>query len=168
MKGTFSLRTVLALVTLFGVAFAWLAAERRVVAERQAVVQDHQGDSTGTRIVRAWSGSPWPPPSFPWFRRILGDAPIQVVYVPAAASDKDKYQLARLFPEAHVLRPSELPWDFPPLGPRDPAKPWRVLTLATAAFVMGYAVAAYRRGRPIGSRLDDPVSNDRLVRGSHV
>lgn len=149
MKRTFSLRGALALITLFGMAFAWIAAERRVVAERQAVVAKRVDAAIVERITTAHSGGTWPPPSFPWLRRLLGDAPARIVYVAAATSDKDKYRLARLFPEAYVVRPSEVPFDFPPLNPRDPAQPWRVLTFATVAFLTGYAVGVCRR-RAVG------------------
>ncbi len=143
LKRTFSISNVLAMVTLLGLAFAWIAAERRVVAERQAVVAKQVDAAIVERIAKAYSGGSWPPPSFPWVRRLLGDAPARIVYVSAATSDKDEYRLARLFPEAYVVRPSEVPFDFPPLDPRDPAQPWRALTLATAAFVAGYAAAVY-------------------------
>lgn len=75
----FSLRTLLALVLVFGCGFGWLgmklkqASEQRMIVERIArllgyVTYDYQYDSSGTSSIQGAE-----PPGPKWLRKLLGD-----------------------------------------------------------------------------------------------
>lgn len=104
----FSLRTLLVLVTLVA---CWLGWESSVVRHRQAIRKEFDakpGIDFTTADSSLWSyppGTAKPRASVPLVRRLLGDEPIQEIWMARwfnQISDADVARLTKAFPEATI------------------------------------------------------------------
>jgi len=114
----FSLTSLFVLTTLIAI---WLAWELAFIRERQAWLRKNPGLADPDRAVApmpimgatisgtalALISSPTSPPReafIPWWRKWLGDAPVATI-VDVNITDDDRTHLARLFPEAELVKP---------------------------------------------------------------
>jgi hypothetical protein len=107
MKLQFSLRLLLAFVTVAAVAFALLAHEGHAVQQRKSLRQWIE-EGGGTCVVNDL-GSHIPPgskieePSL--IHRWLGDQIVRTVFLPRKTSDQDLQRIKTWFPGADLIPP---------------------------------------------------------------
>jgi len=92
----FSLRTLFALVTILGIAFAWLGVQAKWIRDRHAFAEAHDGD----QIFLDFADSA-PPPRAPGVLPLLGERGARGIDT-SRMSDEETSQAKRLFPEAHL------------------------------------------------------------------
>lgn len=110
---SFSLRTLLVVVTVLCTLCSWVGCQRKIVVDRRTTTKT-LGDEIIVRDVNSLRSQNWAPnsrnetpamlASVPWIRRALGDAAIQQILVPLEWSDAQVKELALQFPEAKVTR----------------------------------------------------------------
>jgi len=108
----FSLRTLLLVVTGLGAVGAWCGSQVLIVRERRQVLAllGNTGDGMGCSSI-SYDDPNVPPPTINWFRRILGDYPANMLYIPKWAFD-DAALMRRIrtaFPDARL---DADPFDF--------------------------------------------------------
>jgi hypothetical protein len=105
----FSLRSLMIGVTLLAVPFAYVGWQAKIVRQRQAMLFENPRIGL-LSIVESVGGEK----RLPWIRRCLGDLdPGDIVAVDdASESELEKYRSA--FPEANVLRKTEMLKLYPP------------------------------------------------------
>lgn len=92
----YSLRTMLVVVTVFAV---WLGWELKFVRERKAFLDW----TIEERHIIRFTHFDGPAPAVPFWRRWLGDAPVQSVMLPHGSSEADLIRAQSLFPEAFEI-----------------------------------------------------------------
>ena len=115
---TFSLRTLFVSITILGVPGGWMAAQWHCVRARKSMLEQWYAGSkfyepltapyfvcTPDRVAKGLSNmnairKAYPHKSFsiPWFRQLLGDQPMVLVWV----SREQMHEAESLFPEAVV------------------------------------------------------------------
>ena len=106
---SFSLRTLLVLMTIAAISAAWLASQRRIVWERRAaraawssrygvIVMAVEPDGPG--IIRPPRVTP--PPTVSKVRGMLGDQAVEYILILRDITNVDPGEAARLFPEATI------------------------------------------------------------------
>ena len=106
-RWSFTLRTLLALVTLAGGVLGCVAWQVKIVRERytiEAYVESHGGYVSHKQMVIGYTNGPWQPKRLPWYRRWLGDSYTEYVELPRdGAVPKDELlRIRRAFPEAQI------------------------------------------------------------------
>jgi hypothetical protein len=100
----FSLRALLIATALFACTCGWVAHNANIVRQGQAISLGFDGYS-GHSSFRIIGAKPFgSEPSIPWFRRALGDWPVEVLfYTPRGDPDGSELRRVRsLFPEAEI------------------------------------------------------------------
>ena len=113
----FRLRTLLIVVTLLGVACAYVGWQAKIVRQRAAMLNWLQGRTPLKNVVYGTPGydseqdarGRWSvainDPDLPWLRRLLGDHWIMTIIHPTAAADDEIERVRKAFPEAQLI-----PW----------------------------------------------------------
>jgi hypothetical protein len=107
----FSLGTILLLVTVLAL---WLAWELSFIRQRQAWVRENGSlvETSQLDPIPLPDGSvliPAHPALVPWWRRLLGDAPVTIITERDQWTDADRRNVVRLFPEAALAKPPPAP-----------------------------------------------------------
>ena len=107
---SFSLRTLMVLVGVCALVAAWVARERAFVLERRAAraqLGTHLAFFSPAEVERGErlcpTGGPRSiPATVPRIRELLGDEPVQAIWL---SGKVEEFRVARLFPEATLVRP---------------------------------------------------------------
>lgn len=127
----FSLRTVFVLITLLGMALAWVVVQVKWINDRHYALRfsDHAGAVLPATVV---SPRPGPVPPAPWSIRILGEKGRRTICVVRDSKDMTDAQfeakverIQRLFPEAEILPEKSVSLDMLPKEVRTRAVPRR-------------------------------------------
>lgn len=117
----FSLRTVFILVTLLGMALAWLVVQVKWMSDRRYALRysEHAGDVLPATAVAGPRLGPTPPA--PWSIRILGEKGRRAICVVRDSKDMTDAQfeakverIQRLFPEAEIVPEKSVSLDMLP------------------------------------------------------
>jgi hypothetical protein len=113
---SYSLRTLFVLVTVVAV---WLGLELRFVRERESWLQVNKAlirarepielqpiPARSVSVVGMWTYSRPTNGSFPFWRKWLGDAPVEYIVFPEGWTDQERVK--RLFPEAELEQMSAI------------------------------------------------------------
>ncbi len=98
----FKLRTILTATAIVAVTIwltmTWLSRTAKYIDERQQALKSPSSE-WAYRIAGPGSKS-----SVPWFRRMMGDEPVETVLLGTWAAEEEFQRAKSLFPEAHVER----------------------------------------------------------------
>jgi len=103
---SFSLRTLMVLVGVSGLALGWLAKEHRIAAERNAYRArlESEGKVFATLEAIDLQGEVMSPPQVRWSRRLFGDKAIKYIAEWNGADHPAwEAEARRLFPEAKFV-----------------------------------------------------------------
>jgi hypothetical protein len=96
----FRLRTLMIVVTLLAVPFAYVGWQAKIVRERKAMLAELSA-ADWRRPGFRWHS---PTPQIPWLRRILGDKAVAMLVVPPNADQQAITEIRQMFPEADLAK----------------------------------------------------------------
>ena len=116
----FSLRTLLIVVTLLAIPCGYVGWQAKIVREREAMLDkirtENDKDHRPFLIRFNWNfdlddemGIEADAASFPWCRKLLGDRPVETVYLPESMRER-RNEVSELFPEAKIYPSHTSEW----------------------------------------------------------
>jgi hypothetical protein len=98
----FRLRTLMIVVTLLAVPFAYVGQQAKIVRARLAVLKELKTVVNGQRTGFIEHIADDPRHSIPWIRKILGDEPMNCIFLPLSTAKEYRQRIRETFPEADV------------------------------------------------------------------
>ena len=96
----FSIRSLLLLLTAFAMLLAW--EKRYIRARRDFLESNNAAIAAGPKRHVMSRKTQYKPAEIPFWRRLLGDEPVDVIPMPFAAGEKARAKARALFPEARL------------------------------------------------------------------
>ena len=96
LRARFSLRTLLAVITILAALLGW---QTHVVRERQALRKSISERGGSILSERFFPGGD----QLPWYRRLLGDEGVCFIFLPQGSSDAEKDQIKATFSECEHI-----------------------------------------------------------------
>jgi hypothetical protein len=98
----FSLRSLLIFVTVLAILFAYVGWQAKIVRARLAVLKELKTVVNGQRTGFIEHIADDPRHSIPWIRKILGDEPMNCIFLPLSTEKEYRQRIRETFPEADV------------------------------------------------------------------